>query len=110
MPCEPATCDAQGTRLCTQRGTQLQRTSIEPLGDACYHASRLRFRTVAVEFDPGCALAGAWRTSPMTTPSEGTFGDVLRRLRKAAGLTQGELAERAGLSPRGLNDLERGER
>jgi predicted ATPase/class 3 adenylate cyclase len=38
------------------------------------------------------------------------FGDLLRRLRKAAGLTQEELAERAGLSRRGINDLERGAR
>jgi class 3 adenylate cyclase/tetratricopeptide (TPR) repeat protein/DNA-binding XRE family transcriptional regulator len=36
------------------------------------------------------------------------FGDVLRALRRAAGLTQAELAERANLSPRGLSDLERG--
>jgi predicted ATPase/DNA-binding XRE family transcriptional regulator len=36
------------------------------------------------------------------------FGDVLRQLRLEAGLTQEELAERAGLSTRGLSDLERG--
>jgi transcriptional regulator with XRE-family HTH domain len=39
-----------------------------------------------------------------------TFGDLLRRHRRAAGLTQPELAERAGLSVRGINDLERGVR
>src|SRR5262245_19803229 len=38
------------------------------------------------------------------------FGDLLRRSRLAAGLTQAELAERAGLSVRGINDLERGAR
>jgi predicted ATPase/class 3 adenylate cyclase len=38
------------------------------------------------------------------------FGDVLRRHRLAARLTQEELAERAGLSRRGIADLERGER
>src|SRR5262245_19208143 len=37
-----------------------------------------------------------------------TFGELLRRYRKAAGLTQGEVAERASLSLRGVNDLERG--
>jgi predicted ATPase/DNA-binding XRE family transcriptional regulator len=37
-----------------------------------------------------------------------TFGDLLRRHRVAAGLTQEELAERANLSVRGLSDLERG--
>src|SRR4051812_14673870 len=39
-----------------------------------------------------------------------TFGEVLRRYRIAAGLSQEELAERAGLSLRGVSDLERGVR
>src|ERR1051326_2379709 len=39
-----------------------------------------------------------------------TFGELLRRYRAAAGLTQEELAERAGLSGRGIADLERGAR
>ena len=38
------------------------------------------------------------------------FGDLLRRFRVAAGLTQEELAERAGVSVRGISDLERGAR
>jgi tetratricopeptide (TPR) repeat protein/transcriptional regulator with XRE-family HTH domain len=37
-----------------------------------------------------------------------TFGAVLRRQRHAAGLTQEQLAERAGLSPRAITALERG--
>src|SRR5947208_15704594 len=36
------------------------------------------------------------------------FGTLLRRARLAAGLTQEELAERAGLSRRSLGDMERG--
>src|SRR5262245_36252298 len=36
------------------------------------------------------------------------FGDVLRRYRRAAGLTQAALAERARLSVRAITDLERG--
>jgi tetratricopeptide (TPR) repeat protein/transcriptional regulator with XRE-family HTH domain len=36
------------------------------------------------------------------------FAGVLRRLRAEAGLTQEELAEAAGLSPRAVSDLERG--
>lgn len=39
-----------------------------------------------------------------------TFGALLKRHRIAAGLTQEELAAQAGLSPRGISDLERGER
>ena len=48
----------------------------------------------------------------MTTGAEADrlalFGELLRRHRAAAGLTQEELAERAGLSVRGLRYLERG--
>jgi transcriptional regulator with XRE-family HTH domain len=36
------------------------------------------------------------------------FGELLRDLRRAAGLTQEELAERAGLAARTISDLERG--
>src|SRR5690242_7810137 len=39
-----------------------------------------------------------------------TFGELLRRYRATVGLTQEELAERAGLSGRGIADLERGAR
>ena len=38
------------------------------------------------------------------------FADLLRQFRLVAGLTQEELAERAGLSQRGVSDLERGTR
>src|SRR5215217_9287372 len=38
------------------------------------------------------------------------FSAVLRQLRTSAALSQEELAERAGLSPRGISDLERGVR
>ncbi|MCC7024542.1 MAG: helix-turn-helix domain-containing protein, partial [Thermomicrobiales bacterium] len=44
------------------------------------------------------------------SPANARFGDRLRQLRQASGLTQGELAERAGLSVRGISDLERGAR
>ena len=39
-----------------------------------------------------------------------SFGEVLREYRVAARLTQEALAERSGLSPRGISDLERGAR
>src|SRR4051794_24964795 len=38
----------------------------------------------------------------------GRYGPLLRRLRLAAGLTQATLAERAGLSERAIQELERG--
>ncbi len=46
----------------------------------------------------------------MATGSSQSFGDLLRRHRLAAGLTREELAAQAGLSVRGLSDLERGAR
>ena len=47
----------------------------------------------------------------MTLPSfRPDFASLLRAHRRAAGLTQEELAERAGLSPRAVSDLERGAR
>jgi transcriptional regulator with XRE-family HTH domain/tetratricopeptide (TPR) repeat protein len=50
---------------------------------------------------------GEEMASDQGDPDDG-FGDLLRRFRRAAGLTQGELAERARISVRGLSDLERG--
>jgi transcriptional regulator with XRE-family HTH domain/tetratricopeptide (TPR) repeat protein len=44
----------------------------------------------------------------MNTVRVTTFADLLRRYRRATGLTQEELAERAGLSVRAVSDLERG--
>src|SRR3954468_10777350 len=46
----------------------------------------------------------------MATTSSSTFGALLRHHRLATGLTQEMLAERAGLSARGIQDLERGVR
>jgi non-specific serine/threonine protein kinase len=46
----------------------------------------------------------------MAIASPPTFGALLRSLRRAAGLTQEQLAERAGLSVRGVSNLERGTR
>jgi predicted ATPase/class 3 adenylate cyclase len=46
----------------------------------------------------------------MTSNPSVPFGQLLRRARQAAGLTQEELAERAGLSRRGIADLEGGAR
>jgi len=45
----------------------------------------------------------------MTATPAVTFGDLLRRYRLTAGLTQEELAEKAQVSPRAISDLERGD-
>jgi predicted ATPase/transcriptional regulator with XRE-family HTH domain len=44
----------------------------------------------------------------MSTMRIVAFADLLRRYRRASGLTQEELAERAGVSPRTISALERG--
>ena len=44
----------------------------------------------------------------MSPEQESSFGTLLRRLREAAGMTQEELAFRAGLTPNAVGDLERG--
>jgi transcriptional regulator with XRE-family HTH domain len=46
----------------------------------------------------------------VTRGQDTPFGMHLRRLREAAGLTQEELAQKAGLTARGISDLERGAR
>ena len=46
----------------------------------------------------------------MSRGQDAPFGVRLRRLRQATGLTQEELAGRAGLSAKNISDLERGER
>ncbi|MGH3146314.1 MAG: helix-turn-helix domain-containing protein, partial [Rubrobacter sp.] len=65
-----------------------------------------------------CPLDRGWKTQSTKETDEvvgrvteaSPFGTRLRRLRKAAGLTQEELADRAGLTARGISDLERGAR
>ncbi|HEV7215336.1 MAG TPA: helix-turn-helix transcriptional regulator [Chloroflexota bacterium] len=44
------------------------------------------------------------------TPSDSRLGDLLRRYRRAAGLSQAALASRAGLSTDAVAALERGRR
>src|SRR5438477_12682386 len=46
----------------------------------------------------------------MATRPSHSFGELLRAYRTTAGLTQEELAARAGMSARGISDLERGAR
>src|SRR5438105_9453363 len=69
------------------------------------HANRPR-KTSAWSGESDALPSARLRTPPMG--DESTFADLLRRHRAAAGLTQQELGERAGLSLRGLSDIERG--
>ena len=50
------------------------------------------------------------RAGAMATARQPSFGDLLRRHRKIAGLTQEELAAQAGMSAHGIADLEAGRR
>src|SRR6266545_7951859 len=58
------------------------------------------------------ACATIWRrdVTDSNTSESASFGELLRTYRQAAGLTQQALAEQAGLSWRGIQDLERGAR
>src|SRR5579872_4146245 len=56
------------------------------------------------------AMMRASEQTDMAIGGPTKFGELLRRYRMSAGLTQEELAERSGLSARGLSDLERGAR
>lgn len=53
-------------------------------------------------------LTAETRNSPAAEHPALSFAGLLRRLRLAVRLTQEELAEAAGLSPRSISDLERG--
>src|SRR5262249_39677064 len=58
-----------------------------------------------------CWIIGITMSADRISPLFGSsFGPLLRRYREAAGLTQEQLAARAGLSARGISDLERGRR
>ncbi len=52
-------------------------------------------------------MAGIPQQSQVSAPS---FGELLRQYRRAAGLTQDKLAERAGMAARSIRALEHGER
>src|SRR5215469_5047495 len=63
-----------------------------------------------VTFAVGVATLAGRASTMATDQAPGQLGVLLQRHRVAAGLSQEELAERAGLSRRGISDLERGAR
>jgi non-specific serine/threonine protein kinase len=70
------------------------------------HATRTRSTT---RHGPGGQLS-CRETDMPRADGPSPFGALLQEYRATAGLSQEELAERAGLSRRGISDLERGER
>jgi len=78
------------------------------------HRIRLAGKAVSVP-QPGPRVKGAdgggvgeGTMRPVVEQAAPNFGGLLRQLRADAGLTQEQLAEAAGLSPRSVSDLERG--
>jgi non-specific serine/threonine protein kinase len=71
-------------------------------------SGELWISTTPLEVFPWCVLFSATLPRVTDNPLSARFGDVLRDYRRAAGLTQEELAERAGVSPRSISEMERG--
>jgi non-specific serine/threonine protein kinase len=79
-------------------------------GDAAHEVQAARtLNALARNAAPAAGYPGVQRAMATTAGPE-PFAVLLRRYRAAAGLSQEELAERAGLSRRGISDLERGAR
>ena len=70
------------------------------------HRRLTRIRRHAVHRAHSCWLVGG-EFGVVEQGGQETFGAVLRRLRNARGLTQAALAERVGLHPRTISDMER---
>src|SRR5687767_13981611 len=92
----PSCADAKGL---TTHGTHISDTS-SGAGARC-----VRLLPPITKPSPRRSAAGS---AGMTSTTDSTFGALLRRHRLSAGLTQEALAERAGVSARGVQDLERG--
>src|SRR5919112_3282969 len=63
-----------------------------------------------MEREGGAEQRGGRTVSRENNENGPSFGTMLRELRVAAGLTQEELASRAGLTAKAVSALERGER
>src|SRR5215218_9144424 len=80
----------------------------------CERSVALTFRSRLLHLggtsDHVLSVEGAQPGRATMSDTRASFGDELRRLRSEASFSQEELAERAGLSRRGISDLERGAR
>src|SRR5687768_1137698 len=85
----------------TQRARILPAGRQDGVGSVCYAWRTPQHMNLNSSAAAGRAAMSADRAS---------FGNLLRRLRSAAALSQEDLAERAGLSRNGISDLERGAR
>jgi DNA-binding XRE family transcriptional regulator len=90
-----------------RRGRRARWVAVPPAADdawsaqpQCAASAARRGQRAAVVRDGGSQQVSPDRNAP--------FGARLRRLREATGLTQEELATRAGMSAKGISDLERG--
>ena len=78
-----------------------------------YPRRHVRFMSMhehVIEWREVPAYAFIWRALAVSSSEQASFSALLHRYRLAAGLTQATLAERAGLSERAVNDLERAPR
>jgi len=71
------------------------------------HVRLMSMYVRVVEWREVPAYAFIWRALAVSSREYASFSALLRHFRLAAGLTQAALAERAGLSERAVNDLER---
>ena len=84
-----------------------RRHALGPSGDLTRQNSQRGSQRAAMVRGATASFCDNWPACAATTRRR-TFGDLLRDHRRAAGLTQEELAERAGVSPRSISELERG--
>ena len=90
----------------SQRGSSLRPQTVVPTLTAHTSQAHLGSPKDCARLRPW--VAGRSKSGQRAGPAATAFGALLRRYRLAAGLTQEGLAERAGVSARGLQDLERG--
>jgi predicted ATPase/DNA-binding XRE family transcriptional regulator len=99
----------KGCRVCTKPSLPENGDGHhEELTDLSHELDACSLWVEAGMWVPADAGTGACWDGHVTATDVGDFGTLLRRLRRDQGLTQEELAERAGISVRTVSDLERG--